>query len=185
MSTIVDAGLGAGDPDYPAEETLVVSEPEQLRALADGVRAAVISLLRDRAFSTQQLSERLGIPKGTVGHHLKVLEQAGLIRVVRTRKVRAVTEKSYGRTARLFLFHAEDPADVRALGGTVLRQAAGELERAPHVVSLDHPRARLTERDAARFERRLKRLVDDFLAADAPGGHPHALATALYERADA
>jgi len=33
-----------------------------------------------------------------------VLEKAGLVRVVRTRKVRALTERFYGRTARLFIF---------------------------------------------------------------------------------
>src|SRR5215471_13248448 len=122
-------------PDYEAPDTLVVSEPDQLRALADDVRTAIVALLRERARSTQQLSRDLGIPKGTVGHHLKVLERAGLIRVVRTRQVRAVTEKFYGRTARLFLFRTEDPAEERALGATMLRQAASEAERAPEVVT--------------------------------------------------
>jgi DNA-binding transcriptional ArsR family regulator len=171
--------------DYEAAETLVVAEPAQLRALSDRVRNAVIALLRERAFSTQQLSERLGIPKGTVGHHLKVLERAGLIRVVRTRKVRAVTEKFYGRTAHLFLFHIEDPAGARALGSTVLRQAASELERAPEGRCFGHPKARLTAKDVRRFERRLGKLMDDFLAADSAGGEPCALVGALYERPDA
>lgn len=186
MSTIRTAvSVAPADHDYDAAETLVVSEPEQLRALADGVRTAVIALLRERAFSTQQLSEKLGIPKGTVGHHLKVLEQAGLIRVVRTRKVRAVTEKFYGRTAHLFLFHAEDPADARALGSTVLRQAASELDRARAGGCFGHPKARLSEKDVRRFDRRLERLMDDFLAADTPGGTPFALVGALYARPDA
>src|ERR1700746_2349126 len=115
-------------PDYEAPDTLVVSERDQLRALADDVRTAIVALLRERARSTQQLSGDLGIPKGTVGHHLKVLERAGLVHVVRTRQVRAVTEKYYGRTARLFLFQTEDPADARALGAAMLRRAAAELD---------------------------------------------------------
>ena len=41
-------------------------------------------LLRERAASTSELAVALEAPKGTVGHHLKVLESAGLIRVVRT-----------------------------------------------------------------------------------------------------
>jgi len=169
-------------PDYEAPDTLVVSRPEQLRALADGVRTAVIALLRERAFSTQQLSERLGIPKGTVGHHLKVLESAGLIHVVRTRKVRAVTEKFYGRTARLFLFEAEDPAEERALAATVLRQAASEIERSPANIGFGHPKASLDRKDVERLERRLKRLMDDFIGADTPDGVPCAFVSAIYER---
>ena len=54
----------------------------------------IVVLLRERAHSTTELAEKLGLPKGTVGHHVKVLEKAGLIRVVRTRKVRALTERS-------------------------------------------------------------------------------------------
>jgi len=169
-------------PDYEAPETLVVSERAQFRALADDVRAAIVALLRERALSTQQLSEKLGIPKGTVGHHLKVLEQAGLIRVVRTRKVRALTEKFYGRTARLFLFEAEDPEEERALGATVLRQAAAELERSPEVRGFGHVKATLAPKDRRRLERRVRRLMDDFLAADSQDGELCALVTAVYER---
>jgi DNA-binding transcriptional ArsR family regulator len=169
-------------PDYNAPETLVVAAPEQLRALADDVRSAIIALLRERAYSTQELAAALEIPKGTVGHHLKVLESAGLIQVVRTRQVRAMTEKFYGRTARLFLFNAEDPADARALAATVLRQAASEVERSPAEASFGHVKANLSDKDAARLERRLRRLFDDFRAAEASDGEPHALAAAIYQR---
>jgi DNA-binding transcriptional ArsR family regulator len=171
--------------DYDAPDTLVVAAPEQLKALADEVRTAIIALLRERAYSTQQLAKELGIPKGTVGHHLKVLEHAGLIHVVRTRQVRAVTEKFYGRTARLFLYQTEDPADARAIGVATLRQAAGELERAPESAGIGHTKVSLTQKDAARLERRLKKLMEDFLAAESPDGEPYALVTAMYRRPDA
>src|SRR5919204_4535447 len=95
----------AAERDYEAEDVLVVDKPDQLRALADDLRATMIALLRDRARSTQELAEELELPKGTVGHHLKVLERAGLIHVVRTRQVRALTEKYYGRVAWLFIIH--------------------------------------------------------------------------------
>jgi DNA-binding transcriptional ArsR family regulator len=119
--------------DYEAEDTLIVSGPVQLRAMADPFRTQLIQLLRDRARSTQEISEELSVPKGTVGHHLKVLEAAGLIHVVRTRKVRAMTEKFYGRTARLFLYETDDPADGRAISAVTLRQAASEVDLAPLV----------------------------------------------------
>jgi DNA-binding transcriptional ArsR family regulator len=185
MPTIRTPAGEANGYDYEADETLVVSQPVQLRAVANDVRAEIIARLRDRARSTQQLSEELGIPKGTVGHHLNVLEKAGLIRVVRTRRVRAVTEKFYGRTARLFLFRTEDPADERALGATMLRQAAGEIERAPEGATFGQAKARLTHQDMVRLERRLKRLFDDFRAAESPDGTPCTLAAALYKQTNA
>jgi DNA-binding transcriptional ArsR family regulator len=129
-----------------------VSDPAQLRALADDLRGRIVSLLRERAWSTQQLARELELPKGTVGHHLKVLERAGLIRVVHTRKVRAVTEKFYGRVARLFLFQAEDPADARAVGAATLRDAVFQSKARPPPGR--GARASPTPADATRFDRR-------------------------------
>ena len=43
----------------------------------------------------------------------------------------------------------------------------------------------LTRKDVLRLERRLKRITNDFLAAETPGGKPYALAVALYEQRDA
>jgi DNA-binding transcriptional ArsR family regulator len=168
--------------DYEAEDTMIVSEPPQLRAMADPFRVQLIQLLRDRAQSTQEIAEALSMPKGTVGHHLKVLESAGLIRVVRTRKVRAVTEKFYGRTARLFLYQTEDPADGRAISAVTLRQAANEVELAPLVTGFGLVRARLTQKDIERFERRAKKLLDDFRAADTAGGNPSSLTAGIWAK---
>jgi DNA-binding transcriptional ArsR family regulator len=176
MSTIADPALF----EYDAEETLVVSEPEQLRALADELRGRIIGLLRERAWSTQQLARELDIPKGTIGHHLKVLERAGLIRVVHTRQVRAVTEKFYGRVARLFLFKAENVEDARALGAATLRDAAFQLERAPEGADWGLVLSRLSPKDVARFERRVDKLIDDFRAADLAGGAPYRLVSAFW-----
>ena len=180
MSTVIEKLAG---PDYDAPETLVVSEPAQLRALADDLRSKLVARLRERARSTQELARELGLPKGTVGHHLKVLERAGLIRVVRTRKVRAVTEKFYGRTARLFLFRAEEaPETVPALGAAMLRTAADEVAQTSGPVNFGLVRARLSPADARRLDRRLDRLVEDFRAADAPGGRLHVFASAFWSR---
>ena len=171
--------------EYDAEETLLVSEPEQLRALGDELRGRIVSLLRERAWSTQQLARELDVPKGTMGHHLKVLERAGLIRVVHTRQVRALTEKFYGRVARLFLFAAENPADARAFGASALRDAAFQLERAPAGAGFGLVLSRLSKEQVKRFDRRLEKLIDDFRAADAPGGTPHRVALAYWKVSDA
>ena len=118
-------------PDYDLDDVLVVEDPKQLRALGDVLRARIVMLLRERAASTTELAAVLETPKGTVGHHLKVLETAGLVRVVRTRQVRAMTEKFYGRVARLFVLKGDDsvPEELRGgvLAAMMLRQAADEL----------------------------------------------------------
>jgi DNA-binding transcriptional ArsR family regulator len=169
-------------------DVLVVREPEQLRALGDDLRAKIVVLLRERAASITELAEKLELPKGTVGHHVKVLEKARLIRVVRTRKVRAMTERYYGRTARLFLFKSSDDADgegVRDVVAASLRTVADEM-----LPSADDDqttfavlRINLGDENAVRFVRRLNRLMRDFRKADDPEGQPYGLAISLYRRA--
>jgi DNA-binding transcriptional ArsR family regulator len=167
-------------------DVLEVRDPEQLRALAGDIRARMVMLLRERAASTTELANALGVPKGTAGHHVKVLERAGLIRVVAERKVRAVTERYYGRVARLFVLktdEAEDAIGEGALAAVMLRQASEELlpaEIDAKRVTAGLSHVRLTQRDARRFGLRLNRLFADLQAADDPDGEPHALAAAFY-----
>jgi DNA-binding transcriptional ArsR family regulator len=166
-----------------------VEEPEQLRALADDLRSKVIMLLNQRAASTTELAAVLKTPKGTVGHHLKVLEKAGLVRVVRTRKVRALTEKYYGRVARLFVLKSAEaealPEELRggALAAMMLRQAADEALASgafgDDTSAFVH--VRLTPADVRRFQRRLNRLVADFQRSADPEGDIHALTLALFQ----
>ena len=150
------------------------------------LRARIVMLLRERAASTTELAAVLETPKGTVGHHLKVLERAGLVRVVRTRKVRALTEKFYGRVARLFVMKGDEsmPKELRGggLAAMMLRQAADEL-----IASGDDElgtsafiHVRLTAAGRRRFEQRLNRLVADVQKADDVDGTSHALAYALF-----
>jgi DNA-binding transcriptional ArsR family regulator len=64
----------------------------------------ILDLVLEQAMTVTDLAERIGRPRGTVAHHVDVLVDAGLLRVVRTRKVRALEERFYGRSARTILF---------------------------------------------------------------------------------
>jgi DNA-binding transcriptional ArsR family regulator len=87
-------------PDYDLPEAVLADQPHQLKALGDRTRMAILDLVLERAASVTELAAALGKPKSTVAHHVEVLHRAGLLRVVRTRKVRATTEAFYGRTGR-------------------------------------------------------------------------------------
>lgn len=188
-ATASTAPTAPSGPDYDAPGVLVVREPEQLKALGDELRGRIVVMLRERAQSVSQLAAKLEMPKGTVAHHVKVLESAGLLKVVRTRRVRALTESYYGRTARLFLYESADTAgyeDVRNIVAASLRVAAEEIlpvDEEDAAACSGVLRVRLGKADARRFDRRLTKLMDEFRACDDPEGTPYGLALALYRRA--
>jgi len=157
--------------------------------VADSTRGRIIALLNQRAASTTELAAALGIPKGTIGHHLKVLERAELVRVVRTRKVRALTEKYYGRVARLFVLKSADLAPEGLRGGAItammLRQGADEAiaAGADEKGESGIVRARLAAKDITRFQKRLNKLLADFHGASDPEGELHVLTFAMFRSA--
>jgi DNA-binding transcriptional ArsR family regulator len=189
MAQTAAPATGSAGPDYDAPDVLVVREPEQLKALGDELRGRIVVMLRERAQSVSELAAKLEMPKGTVAHHVKVLESAGLLKVVRTRRVRALTESYYGRTARLFLYESADTAgyeDVRNIVAASLRVAAEEIlpvDEEDAAACSGVLRVRLRPADAKRFDRRLTKLMDEFRACDDADGTPYGLALALYRRA--
>jgi DNA-binding transcriptional ArsR family regulator len=98
-------------PDYDLADRIALTEPSQVKALSHPVRTTILGLLHERAASVSELAIALERPKSTVAHHVKVLVDAGLVHVVRTRRVRAIEERFYGRTARLFYVAVERGSD--------------------------------------------------------------------------
>ena len=115
-------------PDYDLDELVVVTAPEQLRALADPLRTTLLELLLERAASVTEMARAVDRPKSTIAYHVNLLVDTGLLRVVRTRRVRAIEERYYGRVARTVYIGAlnrpEDKQVVAAING--LAEAAAE-----------------------------------------------------------
>ncbi len=95
--------------DYELLDEAPADAPEQMKALGDPLRLLIVDLVLERAMTVSELAERTGRPRGTVAYHVGVLVDAGLLQVVRTRRVRAVEERFYGRVARTYkLGHLPD-----------------------------------------------------------------------------
>lgn len=170
-------------PDYPLEDRRVVTAPSELKAMAHPIRDAVLDLLLERAATVTELSRALDRPKSTIAHHVSVLTEAGLLKVVRTRRVRAIEERFYGRTARLFVVGQVDPADVDPPPwghplGSAMRESEASYRADTMWANTRH--ARIERRQAREFWTRVEELVAEFSQLPRQGGEVFGFTVAVY-----
>lgn len=171
-------------PDYELDELVVVTAPEQLRALADPLRGTVLDLLLERAATVTELAQALDRPKSTVAYHVNLLVDAGLLRVVRTRRVRAIEERYYGRVARtLYIGALNSPADKQLVAGiNGLAQAAAEAAPANAADDLRclllH--ARIPIEDVRTFWAQVQELARQFAQIPRAGDQVYGFTAGLY-----
>jgi predicted ArsR family transcriptional regulator len=139
--------------------------------------------LHERAATVNELAVALERPKSTVAHHVKVLREAGLVRVVRTRRVRAIEERSYGRTARLFYVAARSPSGDRLPRDFNDFEVAAAESMAAHQDGklwgfIRH--ARITEAQASSFWERMAGLIEEFDQLPRAGKTVYGFAIGVY-----
>jgi DNA-binding transcriptional ArsR family regulator len=99
------------------------------------LRGTLLDLVLERAASINELAVAVQRPPSTVAYHVGVLTDADLLRVVRTRRRRAVDERLYGRTARIFYVGAIGPEQLTLIPNLLTVAAAAS---APAQVGLVH-----------------------------------------------
>lgn len=175
-------------PDYELENTIELTTAEQVRAISDPLRTTILQMLHERAATVTELATAVKRPKSTVAHHVKVLADAGLLRVVRTRRVRAIDERYYGRAARMFyvgLGRTKDgvelPQDFNdfevAAGESIAAYDAGELRS-----FIRH--ARIPEERAREFWQKVEEVIHDFDKLPRSGDTTYGFTVGLYPMAD-
>lgn len=171
-------------PDYELEDTIELTTAEQVRAISDPLRTTILGLLHERAATVTELATAVKRPKSTVAHHVKVLADAGILKVVRTRRVRAIEERFYGRAARMFYVGlgrrvdgVELPPDFNDF------EVAAEESRTAYDAGqmrsfIRH--ARIPEERAAEFWRGVDRLIHSFDELPRSGDTTYGFTVGLY-----
>jgi DNA-binding transcriptional ArsR family regulator len=171
-------------PDYELADRIALTTPLQVKALSHPLRTTILGLLHERAATVSELALAVGRPKSTVAHHVKVLAAAGLVQVVRTRRVRAIEERFYGRTARMFYVGVERSAD-----GEELPRDFNDFEVAARESSTAYRdgklwgfirHARISEAQASDFWERMAELVAEFDRLPRSGDTMYGFAIGVY-----
>ena len=171
-------------PDYDLADRIALTGPSQVKAIGHPLRTTILSLLHERAATVTELAIAVERPKSTVAHHVKVLAEAGLVHVVRTRRVRAIEERFYGRTARMFYVAVERSPD-----GDDLPRDFNDFEvaaRESTAAYLDGKlwgfirHARISEAQVSEFWQRMAELVTEFDQLPRSGETVYGFAVGVY-----
>ncbi|MFJ6425016.1 ArsR/SmtB family transcription factor [Streptomyces hydrogenans] len=168
-------------PPEDLPETIHVTTDEQLRAVSNLTRHRIMAVLRFEPATITQIAERVGLAKGSSSYHVRLLERAGLVKVVRTRKIRGVTERYYAMAARTIAL--PDPGE--GAPDVLMRHAVADLEassaQSERHVGMAH--LRLTDEQFAELGARLQALADEYRKLSDPTLPDTSLVFALFHPA--
>jgi DNA-binding transcriptional ArsR family regulator len=167
-----------------------ISDVETLRALSDPLRLRILEAMVSRTetpWTVKELARALDVPQTRLYHHLELLVERDLVRVVGERVVSGIIERRYRVAALSFELDrallasgAAGESASRELLATVFDSTRQDLERLLAMGSsfvepgqreptvLSRGLAHLTPERAAEFRDRLAALFAEF-DADAPG----------------
>ncbi|MGE5210775.1 MAG: helix-turn-helix domain-containing protein [Acidobacteriota bacterium] len=153
----------------PLPEVVELESTDPLDELVHRVRGPLLRHLRT-PHSAAELAAELDVPVTRLYHHLKVLESAGLIEVVATRRVGAALERRYRTVARSFQVGPDAVRDTQDLArslASVMDATRADLVGAVENGVVDDVavwslRLRLAEQDRLELVHRLDALFAEF-----------------------
>ncbi|MDV3103858.1 ArsR/SmtB family transcription factor [Thermococcus waiotapuensis] len=132
------------------KEVLIITNPETVKVLSEPTRFKILTLLRERPMSINELSIATGKDRTTVYRHIKALESEGLVEEIDSHG----NEKIYARTARMFLIKVEPDESIAEF-----RQAYLQVEARKLVQILE--RAGFKIKDRERLEKIAREVLDE------------------------
>lgn len=156
-------------PELPP--TVNITTPLQFKAMSDPIRSKILAIIQNQPATAKQIATRLDASTGAIGHHLRVLEEAGLAKVVARRLVRGIVAKYYTRTGRIFMYASsaeENGNESAAL--TIVNRIREELidtlktETGEINAVLGFPHIRLSPERAEAYNKRFAALLEELTA---------------------
>jgi DNA-binding transcriptional ArsR family regulator len=178
-------------PELPIHHAITTTQ--QFKAISNSTRSKILSIVQHQPATAKQIATRLGATPGAIGHHLKVLEEAGLVQIVARRLVHGIIANYYTRVARIFDFDLAP--EIFGMQGTLdifntfreqfidSKDDYSDLNGADDQINqMAFPHARLPREKAEDYAKRLGAIVEDLLAEPAdPNGDVYGVFVSLFK----
>lgn len=191
--------------NFQPAESLIISTPEQLKAISDPLRLSIIELVAKEALTVKQIAVRLNQPPTKLYYHVAELEEYGFVVLVDTRVKSGIIEKYYRAVSaqitvdrKLLNVSGAQGDELSNLMAMVFDTTARELSQsiASGLVDLKQDNVNgnfmmlrtlvhLRPEEAARFIEKFKALLEELAAGEAqrePDDVGYACLIAFYPR---
>ena len=173
-------------PQLP--QSVSITSLQQFKAISDRTRSRILGIIQNQPATAKQIADRLGASPGAIGHHLHVLEAAGLAKVVARRLVRGIVANYYTRTAKIFKYElSKEIRGDEAASLEIMSKAYDEMAEAAYTPDEDpyrfdsFPHIRLSPERARSYHERFNALLDEILnETPDPDGKVYGIFVAMF-----
>ncbi len=155
--------------------------PHQFKALGHPLRHRLLNVLRERPATVAQLAAALGSTKGTIGYHVRVLLDAGLVRPTGQRTVRGGTEQYFEPVAGAYVHDRPGTEGAEFLMRAALAEMLPPVGDEVEHTMLRH--VRLSAAQARDLVDRLEAMAHESFGPPGEGAAPYGILLSLF-RAD-
>lgn len=173
--------------DFTPEPNQLLITDEQIRAFVNPTRMTILTMLSREKCSVSVIARRLKVHPANLTHHFKLLEKAGLIKLVEKRDTGKNLEKLYRAVAIHFTIGpADDIRNKKVLALSILRDnltsATQTVDQAPpdQDVLAILKTVRISPKDLSKIARKLSALAKAFEGSASSNGIGYSLNLSLY-----
>lgn len=173
--------------DIQPMATMIIKTDEQIRAYVNATRMTILAALAKEKQSVSKIAQQLKVHPANLTHHFKVLENAGLIKLVEKRETGKNLEKLYRAVAYQIIVESDgETTNKQVLGLSILRdnlntsiQALKNQNVEKDVLAVIKT-IKIDQPDLARFGKRLLDLANEFEKSSSNKGEFYSLNASLY-----
>ena len=173
--------------DFTPDATFMLTTDDQIRAYINPTRMTILTWLAQEKQSVSGIARRLGVHPANLTHHFKLLEKAGLIKLVEKRDTGKNLEKLYRAVAYAFSVALDrTTVDPRLTTLAILRDNLTSAVTTLSSFPAEQPvlgvlkAVRLKPEALEAFQKKLLALADEFVAQDASTGEVYSFNASLY-----
>src|SRR5215831_814692 len=128
-----------------------ITTPRQQKAYFHPVRMKILNFLTRERLTISQTAERLKVHPANITHHFRVLQDAGLIRLVEERDIGRVIEKYYAAVATVFDIRLPE-GSVKSVNRKGLSFLRDDLSASIHQLKVDDSEEVFAKIERARID---------------------------------